>query len=177
MRRGRAAIPSFEILRAFFLCSKGKDMNYDEQLAMRVRQFLDGRSVGFEEKRMFGGVCFMIDGKMCVGVANERLMARIDPEIYEMSLRRKGCVLWISPAGRCSGSCLSTRKGFRRKTILHRGSNLRSSSIPERSLPEKSAKTCRLGLKKRHRDEWHLVSSERELRRYLKTIKRRCNEQ
>lgn len=39
-----------------------------------------------------GGLCFMIDGKMCVGVEKERLMARIDPEIYEISLRRKGCV-------------------------------------------------------------------------------------
>jgi len=67
-------------------------MAYNEQLAMRVRQFLDERSVGFEEKRMFGGLCFMIDGKMCVGVAKERLMARIDPDIYEMSLHRKGCV-------------------------------------------------------------------------------------
>ena len=41
---------------------------------------------------MMGGLCFMVDGKMCVGVEKARLMARIDPAIYEKALGRKGCV-------------------------------------------------------------------------------------
>ena len=41
------------------------------------------RNVHVEEKRMMGGLCFMVDGKMCVGVENARLMARIAPEIYD----------------------------------------------------------------------------------------------
>lgn len=67
-------------------------MAHDEQLATRVRQFFKERAVAFEEKRMMGGLCFMVDGKMCVGVEKERLMARIDPSIYEKALGRKGCV-------------------------------------------------------------------------------------
>ena len=41
---------------------------------------------------MMGGLCFLVDDKMCVGVEKERLMVRLDPEIYEQVLKRKGCV-------------------------------------------------------------------------------------
>lgn len=45
----------------------------------------------FEEKRMMGGLCFLVDGKMCVGISEQRLMVRLDPAIYEASLARPGC--------------------------------------------------------------------------------------
>jgi TfoX/Sxy family transcriptional regulator of competence genes len=67
-------------------------MAYDDQLAKRVRDMFKQRNVTFEEKHMMGGLCFLVDGKMCVGVEQERLMARIDPDIYEPALKRKGCV-------------------------------------------------------------------------------------
>lgn len=67
-------------------------MAYDEQLAERVRKGLAKAKVTFEEKRMMGGLCFMVDGKMCVGVDRQRLMARIDPGSCEAALKRKGCV-------------------------------------------------------------------------------------
>lgn len=67
-------------------------MAFDEQLATRVRDRFKQRKVTFEEKRMMGGLCFLVDGKMCVGVEKNRLMARIDPEVYERALSRKGCV-------------------------------------------------------------------------------------
>ena len=66
-------------------------MAYDEQLAARVRQFFSARKVAFEEKRMMGGLCFMVAGKMCVGVEKDRLMARIDPAVHDEALQRKGC--------------------------------------------------------------------------------------
>src|SRR6266436_3856500 len=67
-------------------------MAYDEQLAERIRRGFGQRKVFFEERRMMGGLCFMVDSKMCVGVEQNRLMARIDPEAYDDALRRKGCV-------------------------------------------------------------------------------------
>ena len=67
-------------------------MAYDEQLAARVRGFFARRQAKFAEKRMMGGLCFLVDGKMCAGVDKERLMVRLDPEIYEQALQRKGCV-------------------------------------------------------------------------------------
>jgi TfoX/Sxy family transcriptional regulator of competence genes len=67
-------------------------MAYNEQLATRVRDFFKRRKVKFAEKRMMGGLCFLVDDKMCVGVEKERLMVRLDPAIYEQALQRKGCV-------------------------------------------------------------------------------------
>jgi hypothetical protein len=66
-------------------------MAYDEELADRVRRIFDERNVTFEEKRMMGGLCFMVDGKMCAGVEKERLMVRLDPDIYDSALGRSGC--------------------------------------------------------------------------------------
>jgi len=66
-------------------------MAYDEHLANRVGQSLKRKHIPFEEKKMFGGVAFMVDGKMCVGIIKESLMVRIDPELHEASLKKKGC--------------------------------------------------------------------------------------
>ena len=41
---------------------------------------------------MFGGLCFMVNDKMCVGVEQNRLMVRLDPDIYEEMLENDGCV-------------------------------------------------------------------------------------
>jgi TfoX/Sxy family transcriptional regulator of competence genes len=43
-----------------------------------------------QEKRMFSGVAFMVNGKMCVTVGEKRMMFRIDPAIHDESLKRKG---------------------------------------------------------------------------------------
>jgi hypothetical protein len=67
-------------------------MAYDEELADRVRRTFRERNVAFQEKRMMGGLCFMVDGKMCVGVEKERLMIRLDPAIYDDALSRRGCM-------------------------------------------------------------------------------------
>ncbi len=40
---------------------------------------------------MMGGLCFMVDGKMCVGVNRDEVMARIHPDVYEESLKKDGC--------------------------------------------------------------------------------------
>ena len=66
-------------------------MAYDELLEQRIRRFLTGRGTKHEAKRMMGGLCFMVDGKMCVGVEKNRLMARIGPEAHDDALTRKGC--------------------------------------------------------------------------------------
>jgi len=54
-------------------------MAYDEYLAERVRKLLKRRK-GFSEKKMFGGVCFMLGGNMCCGVSTTELMLRLGPE-------------------------------------------------------------------------------------------------
>lgn len=66
-------------------------MAYDESLEQRVRQFFDAKRVKHEAKRMMGGLCFLVNNKMCVGVEKQRLMARIGPDAYDDALTRPGC--------------------------------------------------------------------------------------
>jgi len=62
-------------------------MVYDERLAERVRAVLADQ-VGVEERKMFGGLSFMVRGNMCCGVVDDSLMVRVGPEAYEASLAR-----------------------------------------------------------------------------------------
>ncbi|MDF2192673.1 TfoX/Sxy family protein [Paraflavitalea sp. CAU 1676] len=66
-------------------------MTYNELLANRVREFLITSEDNIVEKRMFGGLCFMVNDKMLVGVEAERMMVRVGPEVYEEALEREGC--------------------------------------------------------------------------------------
>lgn len=66
-------------------------MAYNEFLSDRISQFFKEKGVNFYEKKMFGGMCFMVNDKMCVGVVKDEVMARINPDIYEEALTKKGC--------------------------------------------------------------------------------------
>ena len=66
-------------------------MAYNEFLADRIAQFLKEKSVPFITKKMMGGLLFMVDDKMYVGVNKDEMMARINPNIYQESLLKKGC--------------------------------------------------------------------------------------
>jgi TfoX/Sxy family transcriptional regulator of competence genes len=85
-------------------------MAYDEELAHRTRELL-ADEVGLTEKAMFGGLAFLLDGNMSVGISGEELMVRVGPDatadvlsrpyarIFDMGGRpMKGWVL-VAPAG------------------------------------------------------------------------------
>ena len=72
------------------LCQK-KSMAYNEKLAKRVREIIAATHNITAEKKMFGGLCFMVNDKMCVGVESERLMVRLDPGVYEEVMEKDGC--------------------------------------------------------------------------------------
>lgn len=67
-------------------------MAYNELLNDRIREALADQSE-VEEKYMFGGVCYMVNGKMCVGVSKNDMMCRLDPEIVESVLEKPGARL------------------------------------------------------------------------------------
>ena len=67
-------------------------MAYDEHLAERIQKVLDDKKVRYSGKKMFGGIAFMVDDKMCVGIIQNNLMARIGPEKYEAALEKDGCI-------------------------------------------------------------------------------------
>ena len=62
-------------------------MPYSEVLAQRVRRALAAHPA-VEEKKMFGGIAFMLAGNMCCGVMRDELMVRVGPEQYERALAR-----------------------------------------------------------------------------------------
>lgn len=62
-------------------------MAYDEKLAERIRHAL-GRRGGVSEKKMFGGLTFLLGGKMLCGIVKDDLMVRVGPERYDEALGR-----------------------------------------------------------------------------------------
>jgi TfoX/Sxy family transcriptional regulator of competence genes len=62
---------------------------FDPGLAQRVREALGGRR-GVSERRMFGGIAFLVDGKMFVGIRDASLMARVGPERHADALAVPG---------------------------------------------------------------------------------------
>jgi len=94
-------------------------MAFDEAVAGRIREALAG-APDVVEKRMFGGIAFMVRGNMCCGVIGDRLMLRVGPKGYETTLSlpharamdftgrpMKGMV-YIEPAGFASTRDLDT---------------------------------------------------------------------
>jgi TfoX/Sxy family transcriptional regulator of competence genes len=64
-------------------------MTYNEKLLNRVREALADQK-DLEEKKMFGGICFMIDDKMCIGVNKEEMLCRIGPDEVDAALEHSG---------------------------------------------------------------------------------------
>lgn len=66
-------------------------MAYNEKLADWVRDLISQTHKNVEEKAMFGGLCFMVNDKMALGVEKERLMVRLDPARYDEVMEKPGC--------------------------------------------------------------------------------------
>lgn len=66
--------------------SGGGGSGYDEELAARVRVALG--PFGVSERKMFGGLCFLIGGNMACGILEDELMVRVGPDAYEQALGR-----------------------------------------------------------------------------------------
>jgi TfoX/Sxy family transcriptional regulator of competence genes len=85
-------------------------MAYDEKLAGRIREIL-GKPKGITERKMFGGLCFMLDGKMVGGVLKNDLVVKIGPENHNKAMGLKHVrsfdftgkpmvgIVYVAPAG------------------------------------------------------------------------------
>jgi TfoX/Sxy family transcriptional regulator of competence genes len=74
-------------------------MAYDARLAERVREELQA-DPGFSERKMFGGLCFMLHGNMCAGVVGDRLMLRLGRGDPRPRWSEATSARWTSPASR-----------------------------------------------------------------------------
>lgn len=67
-------------------------MAYDLKLADRIRESLSiDPKLEVEEKEMMGGLTFMVNGKMCMGIIKDEMMCRIDPQLHEIVVEKQGC--------------------------------------------------------------------------------------
>lgn len=62
-------------------------MAYDEAFAERIRKTL-GKRKGLVEKKMFGGIAFLLNGNMCCGIHKDELIIRIDPDATDSVLAK-----------------------------------------------------------------------------------------
>lgn len=92
-------------------------MAYSETLAERLRKAFVGVP-RVEEKKMMGGLTFMVNGKMCVGVSKDDLMVRLDPAVYDTALKRKGCRKMDMTGKAMRGFVFVSSEGFKRKGEL-----------------------------------------------------------
>ena len=67
-------------------------MPYNEKLADKIRELIAATHPKVEEKKMFGGLCFMVNDKMCIGVEKDRVMVRLDPAKYDEVMEKEGCM-------------------------------------------------------------------------------------
>lgn len=65
-------------------------MAFNEKLANRIRERF-AALLNVEEKKMMGGLTFMYNDKMCVGIIKGDLLCRIDPKLHDMATKKTGC--------------------------------------------------------------------------------------
>jgi TfoX/Sxy family transcriptional regulator of competence genes len=65
-------------------------MAYNEYLQERIERILNDKSVVFQAKKMMGGLCYMVDNKMCFGIVKDDFMARVGIEASEKLLEKHG---------------------------------------------------------------------------------------
>jgi TfoX/Sxy family transcriptional regulator of competence genes len=97
--------------------SEAKRRAHDDALATRVREAL-GSARRIEEKKMFGGITFMVRGKMCISVGKDRLMCRIDPAVHDAAVQREGCRSVVMKGRQLRGYVHVDREAVRTKRGL-----------------------------------------------------------
>jgi TfoX/Sxy family transcriptional regulator of competence genes len=119
-------------------------MAYDEELADRIRELIDGehvdREVRVSERRMFGGVAFLIDGHMAITASSEGgILARVDPSQADRLVARSGATVAIMRGGEMRGWLRVDSDRLRTRRQL--AAWVERSVAHARTLPPKSSAT------------------------------------
>ena len=91
-------------------------MAYSTKLAQRIRTYLESvPRIKVEEKEMFQGLAFLVNGKMCVNVSGDNLMCRYDPALEAEVAERKGFQPMIMKGKPLRGYCYVSEDGYKSK--------------------------------------------------------------
>ncbi len=113
-------------------------MAYNLLLAERIRGLL-ARRQGMQERKMFGGVAFLLNGNMCCGVHLDDLMVRVLPQEYAAAVQRPHARVFDLTGKPMKGFVLVSPAGYRADAALKDW--LAMGSTCARSLPAKTAKS------------------------------------
>ena len=118
-------------------------MAFDEKLAARIRAVLSGQP-HLAERKMMGGLCFMIDGNMCCGVTGDALMVRVGQDGYAEALAKPHVRPLEFGGRRPSGFVLVDPAGHRTPASLTRwiqvGLDIAAALPPKKVAKKKAAK-------------------------------------
>lgn len=92
-------------------------MKIDEGLVQRIRNLISNRD-GFEEKRMFGGIGFMLRGNMACGVNKEDLIIRVGSEYYQEALSKPNVKVFDMTGRAMTGWVVVTEAGYQKDADL-----------------------------------------------------------
>jgi TfoX/Sxy family transcriptional regulator of competence genes len=98
-------------------------MAYNEVLAQKVRDYFVILT-NIEEKAMMGGLTFMYNDKMCVGIIKDELMCRINPDMHEEALEKNGCRAMDFTKRPMKGYVMIDETGFEHQTDFEYWLNL-----------------------------------------------------
>ena len=91
-------------------------MAYSTKLADRIRTYLDNiPKIKVEEKEMFRGLAFLVNGKMCINVSGENLMCRYNPALEDEVAERAGFQPMIMKGMQLRGYCYVSEEGYKSK--------------------------------------------------------------
>ena len=124
-------------------------MAYDDELAKRIRQVFGARR-DIAERKMFGGLAFLLRGHMCCGIVGDDLMVRVDEEDYDALLRRSHVRQMDFTGKALRGFVYVSAPGFRTtaalRTSLSRGERVaqeKATRPTARSLSKSPGSTAR----------------------------------
>ncbi len=120
-------------------------MAYDERLAIRIRAAL-GDLTDVVEKKMFGGIAFMVSGSMAVGIVGEDLMARVGDERYEQALSRPHARPMNFTGRPMKGFVFVGAKGIATTALLRKWI---TEAVAFAQSPEQQAKAAKGAMKRR----------------------------
>tara|TARA_R110000868_G_C10892706_1_gene763746 strand:+ start:592 stop:945 length:354 start_codon:yes stop_codon:yes gene_type:complete len=100
-------------------------MAYSTILADKVREYLSKiKGLKIEEKKMFGGLAFMVNGKMCINVGEDMLMCRFDPALIDEIAEKNGFLPMIMNGKEYKGYCYVEPVGYKNKNEFEYWVNL-----------------------------------------------------